>query len=496
MKSAQIFVLTSLLLVLRTSAISQAPNKAEIDQLKVQIDALKRQQALSQQIIDSLEKKIDAMEKAQSQSTPPLQAVPTQANQSENRAPITANTSKRAPQVQQRELFSENLTAAPRIDNVPINPDMAGFFHLGDSATLMRFGGYAKTDIIHDFKLPGNPDLFVTSSFPLEPVPAANSTNVHARQSRVSAEIRRPTPYGELRVYFENDFFGAGPTILRLRHLYGQVDNFLVGWTFSTFMDVDSFPDTVDFEGPGGGIFMMQPQFRYTVPITKANSIAFSVEKPTTDINITNPNFANSQTATPTSPVPDFVVRYRYETPKEHFQLGTVLRSVGGFAQVATTNSFATAHTFGWGLNLSGDFETWRKDGIQFQGAYGHGIGRYISDLTSLGADASLNAANHLEATPALGTFIAYQHYWKPEWRSTATYGYAHVQEQAGQPETFYSKTNYGSFNLIWNPAGSLDVGAEYMYGNLSVKNGDRGFGSRLQLSMKYDFFKWSKEAQ
>src|SRR5215471_18772418 len=104
--------------------------------------------------------------------------------------PIAAPVSDRAPAAQTRELFSQDRTAAPRIDNVPLDPDMQGFFRVGDSPTLMRFGGYAKLDVIHDFKIPGDPDVFITSAFPLGPVPAANSTNVQARQSRFNSEIR------------------------------------------------------------------------------------------------------------------------------------------------------------------------------------------------------------------------------------------------------------------------------------------------------------------
>ena len=496
MKKGRLFILLLQLLVFGTSAFAQVPTPSDFDQLKAQIEALKQQQALSQQMIAALEKKIDAIEKASPVPAPkPPTTLPETTTTAAQRPPIAAPASDRAPAAQTRELFSQDRTAAPRIDNVPLDPDMQGFFRVGDSPTLMRFGGYAKLDVIHDFKIPGDPDVFITSAFPLGPVPAANSTNVQARQSRFNSEIRRPTPLGELRVFYENDFFGAGPTVFHLRHLYGQVHNVLVGWTYSTFMDVDSLPDTLDFEGPGSMVYVTQPQFRYTLPVTKANSIAFSVEKPTTDINITNPNHP-SVVATPTTPIPDFVIRYRYEASKGHVQLGTVLRSVGGFAPAETSSGFVSDHAFGWGVNLSGALETWKQDSLLFQAAFGRGIGRYIEDLTGLGPDAALNSSLQLRATPAFGTFVAYQHYWHEKWRSTATYGYAHVQGEFGQSETFFRKSNYAAFNLIWNPTGNFNVGAEYLYGNLTAKDANRGFGSRLQFSLQYDFFRWGKDSQ
>ena len=475
------------LLLCGSSALAQT-QQSEIDQLKAQVELLKQQQMRSLALIESLEKKIEAIQ------NPQAAAISAQPMASEvQRPPIAAPVSERTPGTQTRDLFTDDRIAVPRIDNVPLNPDMEGFFRIGDTPTIMRFGGYARVDVIHDFKLPGNSDAFVTSALPLEPVPSANSTNVQARQSRINIEIRRPTRLGDLRVFYENDFFGAGPEIFHLRHLYGQVSNILAGWTDSAFTDVDSFPDTLDFEGPNALVYVVQPQIRYTLPLTKTNSLAVSVEKPTTDINITNPT-NKSEVATPTTPSPDVVLRYRYEVPKGHVQFATVLRSVGGFVASGTPSGFTSKHVLGWGFNLTGAVQTLKRDSILFQGAYGNGIARYIQDLTGLGADAALNASNHLEATPALGTFIAYQHAWNRQWRSTGSYGYVHLREEAGQPASFFHKSHYASFNLNWNPYASLNVGAEYLYGMLDAKDGNRGRGSRLQLSLQYNFFGWERE--
>jgi hypothetical protein len=501
-------------------AFTQAPPQAEIDELKVQIQLLKEQQATSQRMIDAIEQRVDALQKAlispirvaRGESSPVLLAravlaapivatvplaevapvqIPVRAEQQP--PPISGPVSGRAPGMQPRDVFSENRNAAPRIDNVPLDPEMVGFFRLGDSPTVMRLGGYAKLDVIHDFKLPGDPDAFVTSTLPLEPVPPANSTNLHIRQSRFNVELRRPTPIGGLRIFYENDFFGTSPTTFRLRHLYGQLENVLVGWTFSTFMDIDAFPDTLDFEGPGGLVFMSQPQFRYTWPVTKANSLAFGIEKPTTDANITNPTRPNVE-ATPTTPIPDFVIRYRFETERGHLQVATVLRSVGGSAASTETQGvYATKHVFGWGQNLAGSVKTYKRDGVQFQAAYGNGIGRYLEDLTGLGADVAVNN-NKLVATPAFGTFGAYQHYWTDKWRSSAVYGFLNLQREPSQAPTFFHQSRYSAGNLIWNPAGKLDIGLEYLYGRLISNGDDHGYGSRLQMSLKYDFYKWSAE--
>jgi hypothetical protein len=74
MKKGRLFILVLQLLVFGTSAFVQVPTPSDFDQLKAQIEALKRQQALSQQTIAALEKKIDAIEKASPVPAPKPQA--------------------------------------------------------------------------------------------------------------------------------------------------------------------------------------------------------------------------------------------------------------------------------------------------------------------------------------------------------------------------------------------------------------------------------------
>jgi hypothetical protein len=515
-RKMDLIIVVFMAVLLGRPALTQMPPQSDIDELKSEIALLKQRQADSERMIDALEKKINAMETirtvqpapaVQDQASPAvlaraalvvpynntagLQTMPAQAQpEPPQRPPISGPVSDRAPNMQPRDVLSEDRDAVARIDNVPLDPEMSGFFRLGDSQTLMRLGGYAKLDVIHDFKLPGDPDLFITSALPLQPVPPANSTSLHIRQSRFNMEIRRPTSIGDLRVLYENDFFGSSPTNFHLRHLYGQLRNVLVGWTDTTFMDADSLPDTLDFEGPGSIVFISQPQFRYTWPLTKANSLAFGVEKPISDVNITNPARPNVA-VTPTTPIPDFVIRYRYETEKGHLQAATVLRSVGGSASSTETEGiYATKHVFGWGENISGAVKTFTRDSFLFQGAYGNGMGRYFEDLTGLGADAAVNNGK-LVATPAFGTFGAYQHYWTDTLRSSAIYGYLILQREQSQDPAFFHQSRYSAGNLIWNPAGNLHIGLEYIYGRLISKDDIHGYGSRLQMSMQYDFYKW-----
>jgi len=114
MKKGRLFILVLQLLVFGTSAFAQVPTPSDFDQLKAQIEALKQQQALSQQMIAALEKKIDAIEKASPVPAPkPQTTLPETTTTVAQRPPIAAPVSDRAPAAQTRELFSQDRTAAP-----------------------------------------------------------------------------------------------------------------------------------------------------------------------------------------------------------------------------------------------------------------------------------------------------------------------------------------------------------------------------------------------
>ena len=82
------------------------------------------------------------------------------------------------------------------------------------------------------------------------------------QQSRLGFEITRRVDEGNVFVRLETDF--AGPNGFRIRHAYGQYQNFLFGQPWSLFSQVSFLPATVGFGGPSGSIAVRSPQMRYT----------------------------------------------------------------------------------------------------------------------------------------------------------------------------------------------------------------------------------------
>ncbi len=380
--------------------------------------------------------------------------------------------------------FSDDTVAAARFNNVPLDPKYRGFFQLPGTQTILKIGGYFKTDFITDLKPAGNTDSFIPSTIPIPTAVGVNNANVSVRPTRLSLDFRIPsTQIGEVRFYVEADLFGTNATTPRLRHAYAQARNFLIGQTFTNFMDPDGFPDTLDFQGPNGMVSLRNPQFRYGFELSPSTALYVSVEKPSSDVAFKTVEF----TAQPNAPYPDGVVRLRQEFQRGHFQIAALFRSIAAFIPDGRTDS-----VFGWGLNASAGVQTFGKDNLILAAAGGHGISRYIQDTAGLGIDAEVSSVTNskLEATPAVGFVGAYQHYWTKKLRSSAFYSYAAVNNTEFAPVTTYNHATYTGGNLIWNPNGSLNLGAEFLYGWAMDQNGEKANAPRIQFSAKYNFVK------
>jgi hypothetical protein len=64
------------------------------------------------------------------------------------------------------------------------------------------------------------------------------------------------------------------------------------------------------------------------------------------------------------------------------------------------------------------------------------------------------------------------------------------LQNTDFQPANTFHKSAYSSVNLIWNPVGSLNLGAEFLYGRVEAKSGASANDPRFQITGRYTFVK------
>lgn len=470
---------------LGTSAWAQSAQPADINQLKAKLDQLDRE-------MQDLKAQIASVETAGAVSPAPApsEAAPTKAVPT-----VQMPTANYGDETRDRQAANSNEDGAPRIDNEPLDPELRGYFRLPGTSTIMKFGGFVKTDLLYDLNYAGTYyGAYVPSSFPSSSTPHSENATVSMRPTRFSWETRTGTlDNGDtaVKTYFEFDFFSNyDRNSIRLRQFYGQYKNFLAGQAWSAFSDPDAFPDTLEFEGPPGMIAARNPQFRYTHPFNTSNSAGVSVEKSGTD----TPSGTVFGTPIGTSKFPDLVGFYRYENNHGHIHAATVFRNVGGIIPNTTIPNLSR-HVLGIGESVSG---TWgighTKDNLVFQGTIGKGISNYYNDNFGLGTDVGFNAAGHLVATPTGTIEFGYTHAWNKILRSTVSYDYTRINNTATDPGTTYHISNYATANLIVQPSIRYLFGAEYIYGSLDRKDGFLWIAPRIQASITYYINKYPAE--
>src|SRR5215469_16286189 len=486
MKNRRLTVAVGLLI----TVLGPSGTRAQSDSSTQDVNEMRKQLNELRQQLRQLEARLgelDSRRATEAAAPPPAPSTNQEGTIQSTQVPAQAPPS---PQVGQATgtytTFSEDSVAAARFNNVPLDPKYKGFFRLPGTQTLLKIGGYFKTDFIYDLKPAGNTDSFIPSSIPIPTAVGVNNATVSVRPTRMNLDFRVPTAqFGDIRFYVEGDLFGTNATTPRLRHAYAQVRNFLVGQTFSNFMDPDAFPDTLDFQGPNGMVSIRNPQLRYGFALTSSTTLYVAIEKPSTDVIFKTDQFS----AQTNSPVRDGTIRLRQEFERGHFQVAGILRDIG-----VTLPDGRSDSAFGWGVNTSLGVKTCGKDNVIFAVAAGHGISRYLQDTSGLGIDAepapSTVGNPHLEATPAVGVEAAYQHYWNKKVRSSAFYSYAGVDNTSLAAASTYNHGTYSGANLIWNPYGSLNVGAEFLYGWIVEQSGLKANAPRIQFSAKYSFVK------
>ncbi len=182
---------------------------------------------------------------------------------------------RRVPQSMGWLLAALVLFAVPAAaQNAPTKPkfDVYGFAQLDFGFQIDRINP-DWYDVMRPTKLPAFEDEFGTDG----------NAFMSVRQSRFGVQSWVPTKAGELYTIFEFDMFGvgsdAGQTTIRLRKAYGQLGKFGAGQNNSAFMDIDVFPNTLEYWGPNGMVFFRNLQVRYT-PIQGESFLNIALENP------------------------------------------------------------------------------------------------------------------------------------------------------------------------------------------------------------------------
>jgi len=371
----------------------------------------------------------------------------------------------------------------------------------------MSVYGFAQTDAIYDFKRvdPNWEDTLRVTTIPTQSGSVGNDGNFDfsVRQSRLGVK----GGYGDDITYkLEGELFGVGvdqgQTTLRVRHAYATYKDFLMGQTWSTFMDIDIFPNTIDYWGPTGMVFYRNQQARYTFPMGD-DAFVVSLENPDTalsvgqfrdtqDCDLPNapPDCASTDSTAqdvfqPYNDVPDLAGHYRQNGDFGHYQIAGIVRKLG----YERLDNGDKDYEVGWGINTSTGLKTWGADMLKLQVAYGEGIGNYMNDG---GLDIAPDSANILnadaETVPTWGLSAYYDHYWNDQWATSFGWSMTDLDTSDGQEDTEFKQGQIAQINLLHYPAEHVMLGTEFIWGEREDISGNTGTDYRVQFSLKVDF--------
>jgi hypothetical protein len=343
-------------------------------------------------------------------------------------------------------------------------------------------------DVVRPTKLPAFEDQFA---------PDGNAF-FSVRQTRFGVRSTVPTSMGDLKTTFEFELFGtgvdAGQTTIRLRHAYGELGKWGAGQTWSPFMDIDVFPNTVEYWGPNGMAFFRNVQVRY-MPIQGDTRMTIALERPGASADQGDvAGRIEIQDVKPRFPVPDLSAEYRRATKWGYVEVAGILRYIKWEDQ--GTDAFdLSGDAVGWGINASSNVKVGEGNVFRLSALYGEGIQNYMNDAPAdVGIEpdpGNTTAPIKGVALPVLGLVAFLDHTWNEKFSSSVGWSMVDIDNSELQSADAFHRGNYAVGNVAYYPVPGVMTVVELQYGDRT--NFEDDFDSnifKVQFTFKYNFSK------
>jgi hypothetical protein len=368
------------------------------------------------------------------------------------------------------------------------------------SRPRIEFFGQFVSDGIYDFNSV-NPNFFDV----LRPtqLPAFhdefgrdNHSWFSVRPTRFGVRTTVPTGAGEVKGIFDWDLFGSGVnqgrTTFNLVRAYAEMGKFGAGQFDSPFMDIDVFPNSLEYWGPTGIVFFRNIQFRY-MPVQGDSRVTIAIERPGAsadqgdlDDHIDFPEVVGR------FPLPNLSANGRLGRKWGYVQLSGILRGIfwDDLARIDSVN--VGGHLTAWGLSASSNVKTTKTDVIKMEITYGSGIQDYMDAPFDVGVRIRrgfLADTLHAVTLPVFSGLAFYDHTWNERLTTSLGWSALRVSNSSGQSALAYHSGQYALINLLYNPAPDVMVGGEFQWGRRT--NAFNNFAPndfRLQLTARFNY--------
>ena len=353
---------------------------------------------------------------------------------------------------------------------------------LEESKYGIKILGNVRVNSFYDFK--GMPDTegFVPYDIPVGNVEIEGLSGVYigARQSRIALEGIANTKVGRIRTYIETDFVSNQSSFIRLRHAFAEWSYFKIGYTWTTFMDVNSLPITVDFEGPNSALSLRHGLIMFEKKIPNVGEYGISLENPSTDYFNPADSISNDKNVQGNF---DIAGRFQYKWNSGYVQIASIFRRIN-YIQFGKVNGL-----YGWGILVSSTININSKNKLQWQYSFGDGIAHYIVGFSGRGLDAIYNPnTKEMELMSVNGGFLTYSHHFSKTIWASATYGLSFLEIKDFQLGEEFASSTYGAINAFFEPISTIRLGLELTYGVRVNKNNEDGTNGRISTIFQFSF--------
>lgn len=353
---------------------------------------------------------------------------------------------------------------------------------------VLGIGGFAKVTAGVDLGSPiDNPDLFTTSSIPMDPAPGDRAQfNISAMQSHLFLNfVAFPGSKDQIGVFVGANFLDNYKP--KLQYAYLQYRGIRAGYDYSLFTDVASLPSTIDYEGPCSAttVPMAVANYRYRFGKHKEWMVAAGIELPQASYTVSDAS-AKVRQAVPDIPV---ALRYSWHGGKSWVRASAILRNIYYHNEQTRKN----VDVVGWGVQLSGTTQIAAGLRGYWQGVIGRGVASYIQDLNGEGMDLCPVAGGTLKPVKAWGAMggLSYDITSRVQINGFYSHVRTYAEEYGGGATPWGEQYRYAQYmggNVLWNISRIFATGVEYLYGRRMDYSGKQSHDNRIQAMLKVSF--------
>lgn len=353
-----------------------------------------------------------------------------------------------------------------------------------DADLAMGVGGCVRMRAYYDWGGAIESPAFAPYLIPIPKNPAQmnNLGTTPAGTALFFRVIGRNKKLGNYQLYIEANFNGYQARDFHLKKAYGQINDWTIGYTNSTFSDPGALPPAVDAAGPNAKMSATAVLVRWLHTFKHGWSLATSVESPTKNVG-----HDSDFTQNVTSYIPDVAAFGQYAWAEDGYvRLAGILR----FLPYRSIKENKTFNVPGWGLQLSGRWSPdphWTIYGM-INGGKGYG---------SLGGDLLMgnydlqpkpDAPWRMYAPGSIGGYGALQYNIRHNLFLSATYGaMRYLPKDRGYADE-YKSGMYMAANIFWYLTPRISCASEFNLGRRENMSGATGWARRVEMMARFSF--------